>query len=75
MSIFKRLSPLVEPLSLDEAYIDISKQVPRDSIKEVANATFNSDNFLYLGRGMNFPVALEGALKLKEISYIQRKRR
>ena len=36
MSIFKRLSPLVEPLSLDEAYIDISKQVPRDSIKEVA---------------------------------------
>lgn len=27
-------------------------------------------NFLYLGRGMNFPVALEGALKLKEISYI-----
>ena len=36
MSILKRLSPLVEPLSLDEAYIDISKQVPRDSIKEVA---------------------------------------
>jgi len=29
-----------------------------------------ADNFLYLGRGMNFPVALEGALKLKEISYI-----
>ncbi|MFL3015796.1 MAG: SIS domain-containing protein [Candidatus Neomarinimicrobiota bacterium] len=28
------------------------------------------DNFLYLGRGINFPVALEGALKLKEISYI-----
>jgi glucosamine--fructose-6-phosphate aminotransferase (isomerizing) len=34
--------------------------------KEYANAT----NFLYLGRGVNFPVALEGALKLKEISYI-----
>ena len=30
----------------------------------------NADNFLYLGRGLNFPVALEGALKLKEISYI-----
>ncbi len=28
-------------------------------------------HFLYLGRGVNFPVALEGALKLKEISYIQ----
>ena len=31
---------------------------------------YNSKNFLYLGRGYNFPVALEGALKLKEISYI-----
>ena len=30
----------------------------------------NEKNFLYLGRGYNFPVALEGALKLKEISYI-----
>ena len=30
----------------------------------------NLNNFLYLGRGINFPVALEGALKLKEISYI-----
>ena len=30
----------------------------------------HTDNFLYLGRGINFPVALEGALKLKEISYI-----
>ena len=29
-----------------------------------------SNDFLYLGRGLNFPVALEGALKLKEISYI-----
>jgi DNA polymerase-4 len=36
MTLFKRLTPLVESLSLDEAYIDISKQVPRDSIKEVA---------------------------------------
>jgi len=30
----------------------------------------NCDDFLYLGRGMNYPIALEGALKLKEISYI-----
>ncbi|MFQ6612215.1 MAG: glutamine--fructose-6-phosphate transaminase (isomerizing) [Fidelibacterota bacterium] len=41
-----------------------------EPIKVVADQTKNSDNFLYLGRGMNFPVALEGALKLKEISYI-----
>ncbi|HSG98731.1 MAG TPA: glutamine--fructose-6-phosphate transaminase (isomerizing) [candidate division Zixibacteria bacterium] len=39
-------------------------------IKDIAQAYHNSDNFLYLGRGINFPVALEGALKLKEISYI-----
>ncbi len=39
-------------------------------IKEIAAIYKNATNFLYLGRGYNFPVALEGALKLKEISYI-----
>jgi glucosamine--fructose-6-phosphate aminotransferase (isomerizing) len=39
-------------------------------IQEIADEFKNSKNFLYLGRGSNFPVALEGALKLKEISYI-----
>ena len=39
-------------------------------VKEVADATKHVRNYLYLGRGVNFPVALEGALKLKEISYI-----
>ncbi|WP_010521262.1 glutamine--fructose-6-phosphate transaminase (isomerizing) [Aquimarina agarivorans] len=39
-------------------------------IKNVAEIYKNAKNFLYLGRGFNFPVALEGALKLKEISYI-----
>lgn len=38
--------------------------------KEIAENYKDSTNFLYLGRGYNFPVALEGALKLKEISYI-----
>lgn len=40
------------------------------SIKEVAEAFTEANNCIYLGRGYNFPVALEGALKLKEISYI-----
>ena len=40
------------------------------SIETIAKNTVEADNFLYLGRGMGFPVALEGALKLKEISYI-----
>ncbi len=39
-------------------------------IKEIAKEYLLSTNFLYLGRGYNFPVALEGALKMKEISYI-----
>jgi glucosamine--fructose-6-phosphate aminotransferase (isomerizing) len=39
-------------------------------VKTIAEIYKNSKNFLYLGRGYNFPVALEGALKLKEISYI-----
>ena len=41
-----------------------------DEIEFIANEFKSSRNFLYLGRGYNFPVALEGALKLKEISYI-----
>ena len=57
------------------ALINIGDQVKiilegSDSIREVAKYTVHADNFLYLGRGLNFPVALEGALKLKEISYI-----
>ncbi|NUO40113.1 MAG: glutamine--fructose-6-phosphate transaminase (isomerizing) [Gemmatimonadaceae bacterium] len=39
-------------------------------IEKIAEAFVDATNFLYLGRGYNFPVALEGALKLKEISYI-----
>ena len=39
-------------------------------IEKIAEAFHDATNFLYLGRGYNFPVALEGALKLKEISYI-----
>jgi glucosamine--fructose-6-phosphate aminotransferase (isomerizing) len=39
-------------------------------IKEIAEKYYESKNFLYLGRGFNYPLALEGALKLKEISYI-----
>lgn len=41
-----------------------------DQIKELAEKYKDAQDFLYLGRGYNFPVALEGALKLKEISYI-----
>lgn len=54
---------------------NIPKKVKRildsaDAIKEMAQLFTYAPNFLYLGRTYNFPVALEGALKLKEISYI-----
>jgi glucosamine--fructose-6-phosphate aminotransferase (isomerizing) len=40
------------------------------AIEELARRFFRAEDFLYLGRGINYPIALEGALKLKEISYI-----
>ncbi|MEP3837229.1 MAG: glutamine--fructose-6-phosphate transaminase (isomerizing) [Algibacter sp.] len=49
----------------------VEKALESDAnIKTIADVYKNVNNFLYLGRGYNFPVALEGALKLKEISYI-----
>ena len=68
-------------ISSDQAdmYIDELAQIPRkisrileqsDHIKKIASANIDKDNWLFLGRGFNYPVALEGALKLKEISYI-----
>ncbi len=56
-----------------ECIPDKVKQVidnTNEQIKEIAHSLKDAPNFLYLGRGYNFPVALEGALKLKEISYI-----
>ena len=41
-----------------------------DTIQKVAQRFYKQQNFLYLGRGITYPIALEGALKLKEISYI-----
>jgi len=41
-----------------------------DHIRSIAQANISKENWLFLGRGFNYPVALEGALKLKEISYI-----
>jgi glucosamine--fructose-6-phosphate aminotransferase (isomerizing) len=57
-----------ELLKLPEKVEKILKDTKQ--IQEIANIFYAHGNFLYLGRGYNFPVALEGALKLKEISYI-----
>ena len=63
---FSRL--LVELNSIPEKVEQLLKQDAK--IKEIAVKFQHNENALYLGRGVNFPVALEGALKLKEISYI-----
>lgn len=56
---FRRVPALLEKIIED-----------KHSIKELAGKHHNFGSFLYLGRNLNFPTALEGALKLKEISYI-----
>jgi len=58
-------------ISLNEIPEKIEKILSQsEEIREVAKKYFKVYNFLYVGRNFNFPIALEGALKLKEISYI-----
>ncbi len=61
----KRLADLVHLPTLVEQCLE-----QNDVIEQIARRYFKANDFLYLGRGPNYPVALEGALKLKEISYI-----
>jgi glutamine---fructose-6-phosphate transaminase (isomerizing) len=65
----------IQSKRIASAILNIPSQMEKilsqsDKIQEIAKQYINAKNFLYLGRGYNFPVALEGALKLKEISYI-----
>ncbi|MEM8960420.1 MAG: glutamine--fructose-6-phosphate transaminase (isomerizing) [Acidobacteriota bacterium] len=60
---------LLEALAhLPQAVAEVLESEPM--LKELAHRYHNASNALYLGRGINYPIALEGALKLKEISYI-----
>jgi glucosamine--fructose-6-phosphate aminotransferase (isomerizing) len=66
---------LPDGLKITKALSELPKKIEEvlntaDEIKAIAKEYCKARNFLYLGRGYNFPVALEGALKLKEISYI-----
>jgi glucosamine--fructose-6-phosphate aminotransferase (isomerizing) len=76
-----KLAQVRDELPLEQAkpHIDALLQLPllleqtlklAPQVAEVAARFHNRHDFLYLGRGLNFPIALEGALKLKEISYI-----
>lgn len=64
---FMRL--ITELDSIPKKVEDVLSSV-NDNVKAIASKFADASNFLYLGRGYNFPAALEGALKLKEISYI-----
>ena len=68
---------IIDPYQIDQALLagadailDIVSWHDAAEIAELAKTFTYARNFLYLGRGYNYPVALEGALKLKEISYI-----
>jgi glucosamine--fructose-6-phosphate aminotransferase (isomerizing) len=65
----ERLIHLSKELEAIPEKVKISLQTDAE-VKKIAALFMSHRNFLYLGRGINFPVALEGALKLKEISYI-----
>jgi glucosamine--fructose-6-phosphate aminotransferase (isomerizing) len=71
----RRNLSILEGRTMVEALRSLPAQVERtlelaDSIEVLAQVYQDAPNFLYLGRGYQFPVALEGALKLKEVSYI-----
>ncbi|HET7372520.1 MAG TPA: glutamine--fructose-6-phosphate transaminase (isomerizing) [Gemmatimonadaceae bacterium] len=68
MSVVQGREVATAMLALPEQIQSILDRAPE--IEELAERFKDATNFLYLGRGYNFPVALEGALKLKEISYI-----
>lgn len=59
------IAGLLQVSSLMEETLKLDAEV-----EKIARRYMNARDFLYLGRGMNYPIALEGALKLKEISYI-----
>jgi glucosamine--fructose-6-phosphate aminotransferase (isomerizing) len=65
----KRYSGIIQELEkLPETLKTVLKSNP--IVESISEKYLDANNFLYLGRGYNFPIALEGALKLKEISYI-----
>lgn len=65
----KNFKAIVSELELIPQKVEVAL-LANDEIKAISKAYIQATNCLFLGRGVNFPVALEGALKLKEISYI-----
>ncbi len=66
----EQLEKLLDGLRQLPAEIEMILESQERYIEELAHAFAETQDFIFLGRGINFPIALEGALKLKEISYI-----
>jgi glutamine---fructose-6-phosphate transaminase (isomerizing) len=67
-TVDERKTHIADLLQLPQQIEQVLKCAPQ--IEDIASRFYNRTDFLYLGRGINYPIALEGALKLKEISYI-----
>ena len=68
LTVEQRKVHIADLLQLPQQIEQVLKCAPQ--IEDIASRFYNRTDFLYLGRGINYPIALEGALKLKEISYI-----
>ena len=69
---FEEAEPLINELTLVPSKVEefLNREREKGIVKEVALNFYRAKDALYLGRHVNYPIALEGALKLKEISYI-----
>jgi glucosamine--fructose-6-phosphate aminotransferase (isomerizing) len=65
-----RIHQIITGLKQIPTQIEAVLEDQEKKIEELAHAFVDTDDFIFIGRGINFPIALEGALKLKEISYI-----
>ena len=66
----ENISQLISELSKLPAFVEEILEKHNESSEKIAHDFFNIKDVIFLGRGINYPIALEGALKLKEISYI-----
>jgi glucosamine--fructose-6-phosphate aminotransferase (isomerizing) len=66
----EKLEEIINGLRQLPAQIEVILEKQEKAIEELAHEFADTQDFIFLGRGINFPIALEGALKLKEISYI-----
>ena len=66
----ERLAEIIEGLRQLPAQLELVLEIQERYVEELSHDFSETQDFIFLGRGINYPIALEGALKLKEISYI-----